>query len=413
MAKLPNVFQKGVDTKKKYIQDPDNPYASIPNPWYVGPANTPTNLGDEPIEPHPSVDNNLPSDVKGGAEKTPEPFNIPEQTGGSSGTGTTQGEDPLTKFNLAILDMLKTAQGAGADAELYKQQRALQREAIERQSTMTPEELRVLSPSQQQAIRSGKMAALEPEIDAVAAEIKARDSRLTNFENLLGQVRSIGGDLLKNISPSPEVVDGYVNMIRAGGNFTSVPTEIRNSIVSKMTEDDWNAWDTARQEAETSIKDIKEDIIKDIDRINKYELESEGFRERYIESLVSNYGEEWRDYITAQTYQRTPDLEDEEETGEEVSFDEKTSTWAEEMQKGKEKGADRETAERELISFIKGELGLTASSTIEDFPEQYRKAVEEILVAIYGSTGGQKLWPGGIGGWFGTSQKELREKYGL
>ena len=149
--------------------------------------------------------------------------------------------DPITKFNLAIMDMLKSAQGAGGNVDLFKQQRALQRTAIDRTSNMTPEELRVLSPGQQSAIRSGSVQALEPEIDAVASEIKARDSRLSNFENTLGQMREIGLDIAKNISPPKEVIEGYKNMLRMGGEITSVPMEIRSKVVSSLAPEDWTS----------------------------------------------------------------------------------------------------------------------------------------------------------------------------
>lgn len=167
--------------------------------------------------------------------------------------------DPATKFNLAVLDMLTRAQSSGGNVDLFKQQRALQRASIERESAITPEEQRILSPSQQSAIRSGRMAALEPEIDAVASEIKARDSRLQNFESILGQVREIGGELIKNIAPPQEVLDGYKFMIRAGANPTSIPEEIRNKVMANMTPDDWNTWKAENKKASTGGININTD----------------------------------------------------------------------------------------------------------------------------------------------------------
>ena len=156
-----------------------------------------------------------------------------------------EGQDPMTKFNLAILDMLGTAQGSGGNLELFKRQRELQREAISRVEAPPTGEEKLLSPTQQATTRRGRVRALEPEIDAVASEIKARDARLQNFESILGQIRQIGGDLLKNVSPPPEVLDGYKFMLRAGANPTSVPSEIRNKVMGTMTDDDWEAWKAA------------------------------------------------------------------------------------------------------------------------------------------------------------------------
>ena len=154
---------------------------------------------------------------------------------------TAQQNDPLTLFNLAILDMLKQAQGTAGNESLYAQQRGLQRAAIGRQAEVTPEELRQLSPTQQAAIRTGKISALEPEIDAISAKIKANDSRLTNFESILGTMREMGQDLAK-VTPSEGVIQGYVGMLKAGGQPTSIPEEIRNSVMSKMTTADWDDW---------------------------------------------------------------------------------------------------------------------------------------------------------------------------
>ena len=183
-----------------------------------------------------------------------------EQAPAGSTTGPTdplanvrsQEQNPITKFNLAILDMLTTAQKSGGNLGLFQQQRKLQRAAIGRTSEITPEELRVLSPGQQAAIRSGSVAALRPEIDAVAAEIKARDSRLQNFESILGQVQQLGGDIAKNMTPPPEVIDSYKFILRSGGSPTSIPAEIRNKVLAQMTPEDWDVWrgaqaDTARK----------------------------------------------------------------------------------------------------------------------------------------------------------------------
>ncbi len=159
-------------------------------------------------------------------------------------------QDPLTKFNLSILDMLKKAQGGAGNEDLYKQQTALRRAAIGRQAAVTPEDLRMLSPNQQSAIRSGNISALEPEIDAIGAKIKANDSRLANFESILGQMKSIGEDIAK-ITPSASVISGYVNMLKAGGSPTSIPDEVRNTVMEKMTTADWAAWSKMTNKAST------------------------------------------------------------------------------------------------------------------------------------------------------------------
>ena len=180
---------------------------------------------------------------------------LPKRTQGGTSPNylsNVQDQDPITKFNMAILDMLGKAQSSGGNVELFKQQRALQRAQIQRGTEPLEEELRVLSPSQQMAIRSGRQEALEPEIDAVASEIKARDSRLSNFERILGDVRQIGGELIKNIAPPKEVLEGYKFMMRAGAEPTSIPPEIRNKVMGTMLPEDWDAWKTAQKNAKAA-----------------------------------------------------------------------------------------------------------------------------------------------------------------
>ena len=155
-------------------------------------------------------------------------------------------EDPIDKFNMALMDMLKQAQGVDGQA-LFEQQRALQRASVQRSSSVTPEEMRILSPSQQNAIRSGKMAALEPEIDAVSAKMKAQDQRLSNFERMIDTARAIGGDIMANVKPSKEVIEGYKQILLKGGDLSSIPAEVRNAVVASIQPEEWINIDTAKK----------------------------------------------------------------------------------------------------------------------------------------------------------------------
>lgn len=197
--------------------------------------------GTEPFEQQGQADLTLPSTAAGGVSLSPtlasaqQPSDVSPQI--AAGVND---QDPMTRFNLALLGMLRNAQQASGQEPLIAQQQSLQKAQIGRVSAITPEEQRVLSPTQQAAVRAGTTAALEPEIDAVAASIKSQDLRLQNFESILGTMRQMGADLA-TLSPSKDVITGYINMVRAGADFTSIPSEIRSTIVSKLTDDDWQA----------------------------------------------------------------------------------------------------------------------------------------------------------------------------
>ena len=210
-------------TGQGYSGPKQSPY-DIPAPTQVG--QTPA-LNRNPVVPQPIVQ--------------PKAASVPVVPPQTTLTQTPQVQSPITKFNLALLDMLKKAQAGGGNENLYAQQTALQRAAIGKQSATTPEELRNLSPQQQASIRTGQMSALEPEIDAVSAKIKAQDSRLQNFESILGTMKEFGQDIAK-LTPSEETVQGYVEMLKKGGQPTAIPEEIRNTVMSKMTGADWSEW---------------------------------------------------------------------------------------------------------------------------------------------------------------------------
>jgi len=221
---------------------------------------------------------------------TPTGAGVGTGVGVGVGVGTTQGidmnqfqnEDPVRKFNLAIWDMLQKAQGGAGSESLYAQRTALQRAAIGRQAEITPEALRGLSPQQQQAIRSGKMGALEPEIDAISAKIKSQNDKLLNFENILGTVREIGLDLAK-ITPSPEVLEGYKNMLEAGGQPSSVPEEIRDKVLPLV---DWNKWQTAtNKNAKDQLTLYQQTMLDERNQAQANQIASE-FRQ---EQIVKDY----------------------------------------------------------------------------------------------------------------------------
>lgn len=109
-------------------------------------------------------------------------------------TGT---NNPYDAFNLLLQESLKTAQKIDT-TDLLKQQRELQRARIERETgggirPPTPEELKFLSPSQQETMRGADVNALSSGIDEVAYQI----TKLNNErKDLIDQIQFAreGGD---------------------------------------------------------------------------------------------------------------------------------------------------------------------------------------------------------------------------
>jgi len=89
-----------------------------------------------------------------------------KQKGGTSALSA----NPISNFTSAIMGKLKDYQGLSS-ADLIKRKNAILKKMYQKQSQITPEEQRVLSPSQQSAIRSGQVSALEPELESNKGQI--------------------------------------------------------------------------------------------------------------------------------------------------------------------------------------------------------------------------------------------------
>lgn len=128
--------------------------------------------------------------------------------------------DPSTQFNLLMMDLLKGAQGVGT-ADLLKQKRALQRASIDRTSAMTPEDLRTLSPSQQDAIRSGSASALSPEIDANAYELEKAQQSIDSFFKVQEAAQKMSQDFADKMVAPESVIQNAQKIIQSNPDSLS------------------------------------------------------------------------------------------------------------------------------------------------------------------------------------------------
>lgn len=164
-----------------------------------------------PIVPAPTQ-NNAPPALTGaptaplgadtGVLSAPPP---PRSFGGqSSGLGADSGipafSTPAPKqsgvkgsFTGAIMDLMKQAQGFQGDADLHKQRADLMTQRNAAVGNATPEDLRMLSPEQQSAIRGGETAGLDKQLlgveSALAARETSRNAQLALADSAYGIVR--------------------------------------------------------------------------------------------------------------------------------------------------------------------------------------------------------------------------------
>lgn len=159
---------------------------------------------------------------------------------------TPQAPDYADTFNSVMLDILKQAQGVDT-TELLKRKRALERTSLNRASETTPEELRTLSPNQQNTIRSGNVKALSSEIDENAYLLQKAESQIDNFYRAFEATSKLGAEFSKNMPLPEKVKESFVTALQQrptddwatilGGLNDKQKTEVLSSVdYSKLTE---------------------------------------------------------------------------------------------------------------------------------------------------------------------------------
>jgi hypothetical protein len=149
-----------------------------------------------------------------------------------------QAESPIERFNLALIELLKKAQTG--QKTLATDTTAVQRQVLQEAQQPTTGDLANLTPEQ-------KVAALRSREESYAPSTRAMDVRAKQFEDVIGLVKSTYGDAgLANILPSDDTIQGYISSYRQGMDISSIPSAIRNKVISKLTDDDHNTHDSAK-----------------------------------------------------------------------------------------------------------------------------------------------------------------------
>ncbi len=129
-------------------------------------------------------------------------------------TPTAPSGQPIDNFNLLLTGLLKGAQGV-TTTDFLARKRALERASLGKTAEITPEDMRTLSPSQQNSIRSGNVDALKPEIDANAYELKKAEDSIDNFFKVHTAAAKIGKDFADNMVAPDSVIENAKAVIEA------------------------------------------------------------------------------------------------------------------------------------------------------------------------------------------------------
>lgn len=123
-------------------------------------------------------------------------------------------KDPSDSFNNLMMGLLESAKGLNT-SDLLKKRRLLERAQTERSSALTPEDEQMLSPSQQNAIRSGRVEALNPEIDVNAYELEKAQQSIDNFFKVFDSAQKISKEWADKAIAPDSVIKNAQMIIQA------------------------------------------------------------------------------------------------------------------------------------------------------------------------------------------------------
>ena len=160
-------------------------------------------------------------------------------------------------------------------------------------SDLTNEQRRILEQGYQEALRREQEAKAEKE-QVLNLKLQYPEAGI-GVDDSLDEATQKVEDYLKSIPPAEEEVLPPERW----------PTSYREWVLAGSP----GSYEEWLRKEEMPESEVKNAIISKINSaVDQYRLNPEGFRERFIESLVRTYGEEWRDYITESVYTLMPDI---------------------------------------------------------------------------------------------------------
>jgi LysM repeat protein len=164
------------------------------------------------------------------SDQTIQPTTINTPTNASSGIDLNQfsSDDPLRKFNLAILDMLKKAQSG--ETKMSQEKAQLEREAYRSgQQVFTGEEA-LMTPE-------AKMATLNRNVEMFNPSIQTASTRLKQLGDTIDLLKTTYGEDFSNLLPATEEEAKTIkNALRSG---ITVDAELLKRYSKYLTEDDF------------------------------------------------------------------------------------------------------------------------------------------------------------------------------
>ncbi len=147
--------------------------------------------------------------------------------------------DPISTFNLRLLEMLQKAQGGQTNAPLYNRSNELQNTMVE--NSMAPASelgLDGLRPGDALNARRNQGSLYDPEVKSINDRISLNNEAIDKFERALKTAKEYGEEYAKTIKPDEATINAVKEQMAAG----FLPSA---SVIEKLGKylipDDWNA----------------------------------------------------------------------------------------------------------------------------------------------------------------------------
>ena len=150
-------------------------------------------------------------------------------------------DDPIRKFNLALLDMLKKAQSG--ETQMGQEKAQLTREAYRSgQEVFTGEEAKMTP--------EAKMAALNRNVGMYEPSIQAATTKIQQLRDITDLMKTTyGEDFSKLLPVTEEDAQVFKQALRVG---MTLPADILTKYGKYFTTEDWASWSEANKKGETT-----------------------------------------------------------------------------------------------------------------------------------------------------------------
>lgn len=177
-------------------------------------------------------------------------------------SATNTSDDPITKFNLGLLELLKKAQGFDQTKLLNERNRLALAQTTQSMGSADSLGLGGLKPGDALEARRNQSSLYKPEINNLTDRLQASVQAVSQFESAIKAAKEYGEEMAKNVKPTLEDIQAVQEMLIAGENPGQ---DVLNATAKYI---DWKAIAAAKKDTtkRTQIRSINNrEVLVDLD----------------------------------------------------------------------------------------------------------------------------------------------------